>query len=560
MHQNRHLPGPIFRGRGWFTLAIALWGLALIAAEPVPLDPVEDVRQALQYPAQDPKERDRNLAKHIEALRSVNDMRRALLLYEWPSDQDQKRMVELRHRSRLTKRFKQEVRQILQQGTTSRRLAVMTMLAETGTDTRTSEDRIGIGRDFGTDLAELIKQENPPSIREAAARCLGQVFPDPDVAAPALRGLLGSRLVTERRAAAKGLGSLVRVVSQLAIDLGGIGGEIPRSHVVQTGRAVVPAASRALTDADREVRLRGAEILELAATALIKQVPDPTTTEESVDAQAFPKARVELQPLAQALNDQVASVIPTLKDADINVRLAANRALEAMANARLHLLGRVTGGLWIANRGATNKPLDDLLKELPRAARPLAEEVSHKDVRVRLASLYVLETLEAEAAPAAEAVVKALQDDNPFVRWAAVRTLGKMAPHAADKAVPGLAKLIHDDYGDVRIATLAALERFGPAAKSAVPALKDAVNRSEAATRVWVIRALAAVGKEANPATPELMTALTAPEAEVRTAAAKALGKLGPLSPQTEEALLKALHDPDAEVRLAASGALLVVR
>src|SRR5207245_10413843 len=109
----------------------------------------------------------------------------------------------------LATRFKKEVRQVLRQGTSTNRLAVLVMLAEMGPGIRTPEDQKGIGRAFGPDLAELLKQKNPPSIREAAARCLGQVFPDPDLAAASFDKLLRSGSVPERRAAATGLASLM---------------------------------------------------------------------------------------------------------------------------------------------------------------------------------------------------------------------------------------------------------------------------------------------------------------------------------------------------------------
>src|SRR5262249_22754691 len=161
-------------------------------------------------------------------------------------------------------------------------------------------------------------------------------------------------------------------------------------------------------------------------------------------------------------------------DADLTVCLAANEALEAVADLRLRLLAEAAA----VDRITDDKPAapaDDPLRDGLRAAlRPLAEELAHKNVRVRLAALYVLESLEAEAAPLAAGIVAALQDDDVFVRWAAARTLGKMAPLEADKAVPELARRLDDANGDVRATAVAALERYGPQAKAAVPELRRA--------------------------------------------------------------------------------------
>src|SRR5207253_1080834 len=139
----------------------------------------------------------------------------------------------------------------------------------------------------------------------------------------------------------------------------------------------------------------------------------------------------------------------------------------------------------------------------------LTAELKNPNVRVKLAALYVSENLEAEAAGAAEALVTALADESPFVRWGAVRALGRMAPQQADKAVPALAKLLADANGDVRITTAAALVRYGPAAKPAVAALRKAFHGASTPLSIWIMRALMAVGAEARPAVPELILALS---------------------------------------------------
>src|SRR5262249_49018940 len=74
--------------------------------------------------------------------------------------------------------------------------------------------------------------------------------------------------------------------------------------------------------------------------------------------------------------------------------------------------------------------LEELPDDAPRPpeAAVLAKKLSAEDVRARLACLYALESLEAGAAPAGKALVKALKDDNAYVRWGAVRVLGKLPP------------------------------------------------------------------------------------------------------------------------------------
>src|SRR5262249_50077164 len=112
-------------------------------------------------------------------------------------------------------------------------------------------------------------------VRETAARTFGQILPNPDVAAAALRGLLEQRhTVPERRAAAAGLLGLVRLLSQLATG----SGTAPKPDIkdtISTSQAVVSAASLGLADPDLEVRRLCAEAIYQAATVLPDKAPHP---------------------------------------------------------------------------------------------------------------------------------------------------------------------------------------------------------------------------------------------------------------------------------------------
>src|SRR5207249_4803793 len=108
--------------------------------------------------------------------------------------------------------------------------------------------------------------------------------------------------------------------------------------------------------------------------------------------------------------------------------------------------------------------------------------LSHASVEVKLAMLYALETLEQDAAPAAAAVAKALDDANPFVRWGAARALGRMAGFQGKDvavAVTALGKHLGDNNTRVRTASAAALKLYGSAAKGAIQELTAAVAKGE---------------------------------------------------------------------------------
>src|SRR5439155_20818958 len=128
------------------------------------------------------------------------------------------------------------------QGTANARLAVMDMLAEMGPNIGSPdpEDQKGIARTFTPDLADVIKNGDTPRARETAARTLGQIFPDPDVATPALRDLYASGNGEERRAAAIGLASMMRTANQLASKAGiASGPQATPSDIAQAVRAII---------------------------------------------------------------------------------------------------------------------------------------------------------------------------------------------------------------------------------------------------------------------------------------------------------------------------------
>ena len=263
------------------------------------------------------------------------------------------------------------------------------------------------------------------------------------------------------------------------------------------------------------------------------------------------------------MNEQIPVVIGLLDNDNREVCLAAHQVLESIATARRLLRGMPLGREEERflpppeKRPAEEaKLLDDILKALPTLKQNLAKE---KHLRVRLAPLYVLETLADDAATVVEDVAKVVKDENGFVRWGAVRVLNNMAPQKAEQAVPALAEALTDNNKTVRLAAAQALRRYGRQAKTAVKPLSQAVEDEVPQVRVAAIKALAAIGPDAHPVAAAVVKALTDSEQkpEVRAAAAHALGQFGSLTADAKVALTKALEDSDAAVRQAASEILL---
>jgi HEAT repeat protein len=582
-------------------------------------DPVEALKQALRTPLGDAgflleepgkqtpdaekpevrvrkalEARSRLLTERIQALRNLSDMRRALLLTEWRQDTELRdtsdaEEVDRRARALLADRFRQTVRAILRGNDDAGRMAVLSIAAELGTAVRLGRDRSSITRDFGPDLVQLIKRGRTATVRQTAARALGQTLPDPEVAVPPLREMLHAGDVGDRRAAASGLLGLIQVVSGLASRSKSAGGpEATLGDVVATGRLVVPAVATGLRDPDTEVRRTCAEALEQAASALSTLVPQPRqeeTGEVEAERRGLETARRELQPLAEALGAVGPELGRALRDPDAQIRLLALRALEDMGTSRQRLLRiaptppasgprsvptpgrsqRDTGSrdrLVSLVQNARPAPAGDddpLLRSMEDTLRQLARGVSDRDVLVRLAALDALETLGKDAASISPVLVRALGDPNRFVRWSAARTLGKAGPVHPETEVPALARLIRDEDLDLALAGMVALDRYGPVALPALPDLVWALEGTDAEMRIGALRALEGIGTGSSPAIPAITRLVADENPRVRVAAANLLGRFGPAAQSAAPALRRALRDREVEVRRAASDALLNV-
>jgi HEAT repeat protein len=561
--------------------AAVVMGLALFwwnrpaQSQGTPADVVEELRRALKAPARDLAARDASLQKRVEALRTINDLRRALLLLEWRDEdpEDGIAAVDRPHRAMVARRFALAVREVLERGDGTSRLAVLHVLAEMGSRVRDVGARTALTRGLGPEVARLTRQEDP-RVRETAARALGWMLPDPAAACPALGELLQAREASDRLAAADGLLNLLRMTSQLvARSRGTTVPEVTRAEAISMACAVVPVAAGAMADQHAGVRRLCVDAVGVAAVILSKLVPDLRPSEDATDLQEDRKGVEEdltaLTPLIQVLKEQVPALTRALGDSHAEVRLLARVALEEgdVANARLRALRQPVQAETAASDEGPARPVRPAGLSSPRPQTEdletkvagLVAGLSDKDVRARRAAIDVLETLGAAAASAAPALVKALADPDRFVRWAAARTLGKIAPLQAEAAVPALGRLLEDIDLDVRLAGITALERYGPASATEVAALLRVVPVGDTEVRIAAMRVLRAVGPEARPAIPILTAALADDNARIRQTAAECLGAFGMAAQESLDEVRKLLGDRNPGVRKAASAALLAI-
>jgi hypothetical protein len=574
---RRTCPRNITHARRLAAVALALvLGAGFAAADRFPPDPVEELRLTLRSRLPEGPQGQDILTRRIDALRTLSDLRRALLLDAWRDDEPDVKIANMHKtaRAEVAKRFGQIVRGVLQSGDPTSRRAVADMIADIGVTAKGIDSKAGLMRDFAPDMAAALKQPDP-AVRQAAARALGLINPDPAVAVPALEGLLSNGSTADRLAAAEALGNLVRValVNNTTRSRTTTGVEVSNPEVVAVSAAVVPAAARPLDDPNVAVRRLCADALDQAAASMGRLIQDPRPSEEYATGLEDPVKEVQseramLVPLMNALKDQGAVLARAVADRDPETRLLARRTLEEMGYARYRLRRRLNS----VQRPAAEAPKvgakeklpelgeDDALLDGLRVARPaLAAGIADPDVRAQLAALDALETLGGEAAPAAPALIRALGDRDRFVRWAAARVLTRAGAVEPDAAVPALVRLVNDSDLDLRRAATSALSAYGPVARAAVPALVRALGATDAEMRVAVIKALEGIGTDAAPAIPGLANALSDPDARVRQIAAEALTKFGPAASAAVPQLRRALDDESPEVRRAASDALLSI-
>jgi HEAT repeat protein len=160
--------------------------------------------------------------------------------------------------------------------------------------------------------------------------------------------------------------------------------------------------------------------------------------------------------------------------------------------------------------------------------------------------------------PAVAALLAALKDADPIVRWRAADGLSSMREDVTlkfkDQIVPALATALKDPDADVRSTTASALGRMKEIATPAVPGLVMALKDPDVRVQLSVAWTLAEMEEAAAPTILAMITILkAAPEDEARSRAEEILSQIGePAIP----AIVTALKTPDTRVRLSVLSAL----
>ena len=187
----------------------------------------------------------------------------------------------------------------------------------------------------------------------------------------------------------------------------------------------------------------------------------------------------------------------------------------------------------------------------PELVRGLLEAVDDEDKKVRTEAIYTLGTIVRPplAEDAVPQLVKALDHYDPAIRAAAARVAGRLDVKALADA---LIKAVNDSNSDVRFAAMRALGAIGE--DRAVEALTEQFHfyaKGEGAAS-----ALDALARIADPSSvPLFKSQLSSKDPFLRRAAADGLGRTGDTS-ETSALQMTAGNDSSAMVRAAAAFAL----
>jgi HEAT repeat protein len=513
---------------------------------------INDLRQALKAPVDSLTGRESALRGHWGDLRQLNELTQALFLAEWRDDDVDAYLAAADRRVWVgfAARFTRAVQAGLKSTDLLVQIEAIEAVGHAGELAHVTGRRRDLVCAFTPDLIRLL-QHAELAVVKAAARALGNVRPDPQQAVLALKELLSAEDARRRAAAAEGLRLLMHSAADAAIQgRATLRADALRAEAGLVGSLVVPVAARGLADEGVEVRRAAiAAMLEAgaAANALVCDPPGTREPGEAFDQRSESDAeQAALGPLVFMLQAHAPAVGRLLKNSDPAVGEAALRTLGETAHARRRLLDHAAATHIRPGQTASHgMPLD-----------PIASLVGHPNAQVRLSALDILEALGADAAPVASAVIKALSDSNRFVRWAAARALGRMAPADSDRAVPALIDLLRDPDADLRVSATRTLAAYGPAALPALLPLTAALASEDPVQRVAALHALENIGSDAKPALAAIRDALEDRDSQVRRSAARLLGKFGPYASEALNSLRLRLNDSSPEVRAEAREAL----
>ena len=579
------LPGVILIG----ALVLTLTQTPSVPADPFPLDPVADLKKALDQNNPRPV-----TEEQIENLRTLGDLGEAMLIINQAGDR-----VAQALRVRLAERFEKAAHSALAKSES--RSVTVNFLHDLALTERTSTSRNVFLRsslaNLAPDIAKLA-DDTEPRVRQTAVRALGNLEFDPPVILPPIeRLLLNGKTAEDRRAGANALGSLVRIPipndfqgevtgleeGKVVVPMGNAGPLLPGQSLAVY--APVPKTTYlgriqivAIRDIEREKETIGQiigkpvepikpgdrvtakvdfnnDVISIASKKILSK-----DKEQDVEIRRLTIIAIELTtngaltlmreeseqelgnqlPLFQVVRDNAKALAVAAEDPDIQVRLTAIRALENMGLMRERLRSQKPG---VAAEADAVLPaaLKEVLPALTRA-------VSDRNSQARLKAVETLERIAdvlgqggSQSEEAVRALVNALRDpESPFVRWSAARTLGNVAPGFPDLVLPGLTRGLADPDIGVRLSMIVAIGNYGETQVQATTPAKPETIRAAAV----------ALGRVTGQGYPYVVVnGVYHGDSNVRLSAVRALDAIGTGAAPAIPDLILALDDANPDVR-----------
>lgn len=185
------------------------------------------------------------------------------------------------------------------------------------------------------------------------------------------------------------------------------------------------------------------------------------------------------------------------------------------------------------------------LARLRKLAVPaLIEALKDKNPDIRFCAALTLFSIGWEAKAAVPALITALKDTNVLVRGYAADTLGQIGRDASE-ALTALISTTKDENAWVRMNAVDALAKLRQEPRLILPVLIEALQDEDNLVRIYAAEGLGEIGEAAKPATIALNKALTDKNIYVAAEAAEALAKIGEANKTSVAVLISALQNRD---------------
>ena len=179
-------------------------------------------------------------------------------------------------------------------------------------------------------------------------------------------------------------------------------------------------------------------------------------------------------------------------------------------------------------------------------AKTLVTQLGAADIVLRTEAMKTLVTM---GAPAIDALISGVSNENPQIREMSVWTLSEIEI-PTDRIVPAIISSLTDREETIRVVGSVALQSLG---EPAVPYLIDALTQPSPEVRLNAAYALGEIGMPLDTIIPALINTLTDPVWNVRRLVVRSLVRIG--DPAVEP-LIQALNSPDQDLRRMAERAL----